>query len=115
MRIAAAVEDTEVVRYLRGVMDLKGLADAERLRDEEQERMLADVRALVEGERLGAEQQQQPPQPSLAERLARLVVDTHSGATLLHLAAAKGYERLFRYFSYVRALMYFIFAFVSFS
>lgn len=92
---AAAVEDTEVVRYLRGVMERKGLADPERLRDEEQERMLADVRALVESERLSDSLEQQPPKPPLAERLVRLVVDSRSGATLLHLAAAKGYERLF--------------------
>ena len=95
----AAVEDAEVVRYLRGVMEREGLAEPERLRDEEQERMLDDVRALVEREQL--EQQQQQPageeKAPLAERLARLVVDSHSGATLLHLAAAKGYERLFGY------------------
>ena len=101
-----------MVRYLRGVMEREGLAEPERLRDEEQERMLDDVRALVEREQLEQQlEQQQQQQPAgeekaplpLAERLARLVVDSHSGATLLHLAAAKGYERLFGY-TFRRAL-----------
>ena len=88
-----------MVRYLHGVMEREGLAEPERLRNEEQERMLDDVRALVEREQLSDSLEEQQAigeeKAPLAKRLAQFVVDLQSGATLLHIAAAKGYERLF--------------------